>query len=120
MPNTFFFQQANNVKKAVESTFQRCVSDGFPANTQRRYNVDATSQRCNDVDATLCVCWVHYLPLGGIFQILIIFEQYDMRRQCCWVISENASSKKSYIRHIRKQISKSGGVSVFSDQGLSL
>ena len=31
-----------------------------PANTQRRYNVAATStlqRRCNDVDATLCVCW---------------------------------------------------------------
>ena len=24
----------------------------------------------------------HYLPLGGIFQILTIFEEYDMRRQC--------------------------------------
>ena len=29
-----------------------------PANTQRRYNVAATSRRCSDVVATLCVYWI--------------------------------------------------------------
>ena len=30
----------------------------YPANTQRRYNVAATSRRCDDVITTLCVCRV--------------------------------------------------------------
>ena len=45
---------------------KRCASDilveGYsqaPANTQRRYNVAATSRRCSDVDATLCLCWAN-------------------------------------------------------------
>ena len=34
--------------------------DTYPANTQRRYNVMTLQRCCNDVVATLCVCWVNW------------------------------------------------------------
>ena len=34
------------------------VGRGYvPANTERRCNVTALQRRCNDVVATLCICW---------------------------------------------------------------
>ena len=35
------------------------------ASQKRRYNVAVTSRRCNDVVATLCVCWESFVLYGA-------------------------------------------------------
>ena len=56
---TFNTEETHNImnKKMSREIAYLLTPSKHLSSQERRYNVAATSRRCNDVIATLCVCW---------------------------------------------------------------
>ena len=66
--HVFFIKEIK--KKHEDWRLTKLLPSKHTTSQKRRYNVAATSRRCSDVVATLCVCWVDCALIGVCAVIL--------------------------------------------------